>query len=46
MTRKNFTLKFKTKVVLEALKERKTNQELAREYDIHPSKLVHGSESL
>ena len=31
MTRKKFTAKFKTRVVLEVLKERKTNQELARD---------------
>lgn len=36
MTRKKFTPKFKTKVVLEALKERMSNQELARKFDIHP----------
>ena len=39
MTRKKFTAKFKIKVVLEALKVRKTNQELAREYDIHPQQI-------
>lgn len=39
MTRKKFTSKFKTKVVLEALKERMTNQELARKFDIHPQQI-------
>jgi len=39
MTRKKFTSKFKTEVVLEALKERMTNQELARKFDIHPQQI-------
>ena len=39
MTRKKFTTKFKTQVVLEALKERMTNQELARKFDIHPQQI-------
>jgi len=39
MTRKKFTPKFKTKVVIEALKERLTNQELARKFDIHPQQI-------
>ena len=39
MTRKKFTPKFKTKVVLEALKERMSNQELARKFDIHPQQI-------
>ena len=39
MTRKEFTAKFKTKVVLEALKVRKTHQELSREYDIAPQQI-------
>ncbi len=34
MTRRKFTSKFKTKVVLEALKERQTTQELAQKFDI------------
>lgn len=36
MTRKKFTSSFKTKVVLEALKERKTTAELAQQFEIHP----------
>lgn len=40
MTRKKFTQKFKTKVVLEALKERITSQELARKLDIHPLQII------
>lgn len=39
MTRKKFTTKFKTKVVLEALKERLSNQELAQKFDIHPQQI-------
>lgn len=39
MTRKKFTAKFKTKVVIEALKERMSNQELARKFDIHPQQI-------
>jgi len=39
MTRKKFTAKFKTEVVLESLKERMTNQELARKFDIHPQQI-------
>ena len=36
MTRRKFTLKFKTKVVLEALKERNSLADLGQKYDIHP----------
>lgn len=36
MTRKKFTPKFKTKVVLEALKEQMTNKELAIKHNIAP----------
>ena len=39
MTRKKFTPKFKTRVVLEALKERMSNQELAKKFDIHPQQI-------
>ena len=34
MTRRKFTSKFKTKVVLEALKERLTTKEIAQRFDI------------
>ena len=34
MTRRKFTSKFKTKVVLEVLKERSTVQELAQKFEI------------
>lgn len=39
MTRKKFTPKFKTKVVIESLKERMTNQELAKKFDIPPQQI-------
>lgn len=38
--RRNFTSSFKTKVVLEALKERETIQELAVKYEIHPNQIT------
>ena len=34
MTRRKFTSKFKTKVVLEAIKERSTTKEIAQRFDI------------
>ena len=39
MKRKKFTTKFKTKVVLEALKERMSNQQLAQKFDVHPQQI-------
>jgi len=39
MSRIKYTSKFKTKVVLEALKERMTNQELARKFNIAPQQI-------
>lgn len=36
MTRRKFTSRFKTKVVLEALKERETVQSLAQKFEITP----------
>ena len=39
-TRRKFTSEFKKKVVLEALKERNTIQELAAKYDIHPQQIT------
>ncbi|MCH8495908.1 MAG: transposase, partial [Balneolales bacterium] len=38
--RRNFTAAFKTKVVLEALKERKTIQQLAVKFDVHPNQIT------
>jgi len=43
-TRRKFTIAFKTKVVLEALKERSTIQstiqELASKFEIHPTQII------
>lgn len=38
-TRRKFTAEFKTKVVLEALKEQKTIQEIASKFEIHPNQI-------
>lgn len=40
MTRRKFTSKFKTKVVLEALKERSTLAELGQKFDLHPNQIT------
>jgi len=37
--RKKHSSGFKTKVVLEALQERESIQELARKYDLHPTQI-------
>jgi len=39
-SRRKFTSEFKKKVVLEALKERFTLQELATKYEIHPQQIT------
>lgn len=39
MTRRKFTSKFKTRVVLEALKERQTAKELAQKFEITPQQI-------
>lgn len=39
MTRRKFTNKFKTKVVLEALKERDTIADLAQKYQLAPQQI-------
>lgn len=39
-SRRKFTAEFKTKVVLEILKERQTLAELAKKYEIHPTQLT------
>jgi transposase len=36
-SRRKFSTAFKTKVVIEALKERETVSELAQKYDLHPN---------
>lgn len=38
--RRKFTATFKTEVVLEALKERKTMSELAQQFDLHPNQIT------
>lgn len=40
MKRRKFTAKFKTKVVLEALKERETTNELSQRYDVAPQQIT------
>lgn len=39
MSRRKFTAKFKTKVVLEALKEKSSLAELAQRFSIHPQQI-------
>lgn len=39
MARRKLTPKFKAKVVIEALKERMTNQELANKFNLHPQQI-------
>ena len=38
-SRRKFSSNFKAKVVLEALKERSTIEELARKYEMHPTQI-------
>ena len=38
-TRRKFSAEFKTKIVLEALKERYTIEEIARKHEIHPNQI-------
>jgi len=40
-SRRKFSADFKAKVVLEALKERSTVEELARRYEVHPNQIHH-----
>ena len=39
MKRKTFTAKFKSKVAIEALKGHRTVNEIASEFDVHPSQV-------
>ena len=38
-SRRKFTADFKSKVVIEALKERSTIEELAKKYEVHPTQI-------
>ena len=38
--RRKFTAPFKTEVVLEALKERRTISELAQQFELHPNQIT------
>lgn len=38
--RRNFSSKFKAKVALEAIKERKTLSEIAQQYELHPNQIT------
>lgn len=38
-SRRKFSAEFKAKVVIEALKERSTIEELARKYELHPTQI-------
>ena len=38
-TRRKFSAEFKAKVVLEALRERSTIEELARKHELHPNQI-------
>jgi transposase len=39
-SRRTFSAEFKTKVVLEAIKERETVQALAQKFEVHPNQIV------
>lgn len=38
-SRRKFSAEFKTKVVLETLKERNTIEEIAKKYELHPNQI-------
>jgi len=39
-SRRKFTADFKSKVVIEALKERSTIEELSKKYEVHPTQIT------
>lgn len=39
-SRRKFSVEFKTKVVLETLKERSTTEELAKKFSLHPNQIT------
>jgi transposase len=39
-TRRKFSPAFKAKVVIEALRERRTLEEIARQYELHPNQIT------
>lgn len=39
-TRRKFSAAFKTQVVIEALKERETIEQIARKYELHPNQIT------
>jgi transposase len=40
-SRRKFSADFKTKVVIESLKEKNTIEEIARKYELHPNQITH-----
>ena len=46
MTRRKFTPKFKAKVVLEALQERRSLTELGQKYKLHPNQIARWKQDL
>ena len=46
MARKRYTSEFKSKVVLEALKEQKTISEISSKYGVHPNQITRWKKQL
>jgi len=40
--RRRFSAAFKTKVALEAIKEKETVQQLASKFEVHPNQIIQG----
>jgi transposase len=45
-TRRKFSVAFKTKVAIEAIKERQTLSELAKRFDLHPNQISQWKQEL